>query len=425
MYRKSLDHMGLAAKNADKKLFAAKTILDSIKTKYEEQDRLRKLKSGASIPRVQFTFTFDDHDVILDAVRLMVIFAEDTSQYNGAERERAIDFFGHFASSFFGIPRDKVHERLTDIARDGHEEEEDAEEQDDNASDLPNGRSKKANGNLLQSMFSKGVNGTKGRSARNSTGPGSKESTPEVGSGVDEEMADTPEDASANEVTNEKWLTSAPTPWLNDRIGAGPKPDSETPAWSVDQVYQRKSFSLFGGQTATVFFHNFELLYRRLKALKDSEPDVIEEVRRARKHKPANDLDLVDPKATEFFTGKDPEISYYNKTLEMIEQFMIGEVEEVDYQTYLRHFYMKKGWGVYTIVDLMKHLCRLGALCTSIDPKEKSADIMTAFFNDRSNEASTFQNVIDYRKHVQKLLKDAEMFQIEWVSPHYTLKQLV
>ena len=50
-----------------------------------------------------------------------------------------------------------------------------------------------------------------------------------------------------------------------------------------------------------MFFTLFEILYRRLKAIKDSEQEVIEEIRRVKRPKPAKEIGLIDDKG-DFFS---------------------------------------------------------------------------------------------------------------------------
>lgn len=409
MYLKSLDHMGLTVKNADKKLFATKTIIDRIKTKFEEQKRLRRLNRGSNIPRAQFTFSFDDQDVILDSLRLLIVYAENTSQYNGPERDRAMTFFEEFISTFFMIPEGKVRDVVNSISRGSPDE--DADEAMELPSEIPNGRGRRPNGkksSLLQSVL--GRNGVKSR-GRDSAASGSKESTPEVGSGGDEDMVDTPEDPSVNEVTSERWLAATPRPDANGLKTI----ELDQLEWNADLPYARKEYSLFCNQTITVFFHHFQILYQRLKALKDSEEDAIKEVARSKKPKAAVYLGLIDRKAEELFSAAQPDPDYYHRTLEIIEDFILNNVEDADYQNFLRHYYLKKGWGVYSIPELLKHLCRSGSTCASPDPKDKTYDIIRLFYEDREREESSYQTEINYRKQVAKYLKDAEMFQIKWV----------
>ena len=78
--------MGIQAKQSDKKNFSAKHLIDAIKAKYEEQRRQRSLKGRAL--SYQFAYDFTDRDVILDVLRIMLVYVSNASQYNPAERLR-------------------------------------------------------------------------------------------------------------------------------------------------------------------------------------------------------------------------------------------------------------------------------------------------------------------------------------------------
>ena len=91
MYLKSLDHMGIQAKQSDKKHFAAKHLIDAIKTKHEEQRRQRSIRGRT--PKYQFAHEFTDQGVITDVLRFMILYASNSTHHNSHERRRISEFF--------------------------------------------------------------------------------------------------------------------------------------------------------------------------------------------------------------------------------------------------------------------------------------------------------------------------------------------
>jgi paired amphipathic helix protein Sin3a len=252
-------------------------------------------------------------------------------------------------------------------------------------------------------------NGIRGRSQKEDSATGSKESTPDAGSILDDDMGDVAEDQATTEVTNERWLADVP----GAAAVHGTKPlDAEDLELKADQPFKRDWYNLYCNHTVFVFFSIFHTLYRRFSDIKNSEDDVIAEVQRARSHKPAKDIGLLDDKNDYF--GRDTGESYYSRTLALIEDFITGEIEEGKYQDFLRHYYLKKGWQLYTVTELLKSLCRVGAVCASADAKEKTPDLIDQFLLNREKEETSYNAEINLRKQAEKYIKDGELFLIRW-----------
>ena len=71
---------------------------------------------------------------------------------------------------------------------------------------------------------------------------------------------------------------------------------------------------------------------------------------------------------------------------------------------------------MYTIQDLLKHVSRLGSVCSSNDIKEKTPDLVEAFYQNRKHEETSFNTEINMRKQADKYIKEQELFLIKWVS---------
>jgi paired amphipathic helix protein Sin3a len=405
MYLKSLDHMGLHVKSADKKNFAMKHLIDSIKTKHEEQRRQRvKVKGMPS----QFIYDFSDQSVIVDVLRLMIFYINNASQHNSAERRRISEFFEKFVTVFFDLPEDLVADRTGDIARETPDDDLD----DATPSELPNGRGRRANAkrtDLRRGVLDKARNGTRGRSAKEDSATGSKESTPDVDSVGDDDAGDATEDQATTEVTNDRWLALPGAAAVQ-----GTKPlDAADLELIADQPFKRDFYSLFCNSTIYVFFSIFQTLYRRFKEIKESEDEAVSEGRRAKVPKPAKEIGLLDDQV-DYYTPVGSE-GYYGRTLTMVEDFILGDLEEAKFQDFLRHYYLKKGWQIYTVMDLLKSLCRQAVVCSSNDSKERTPDLIEQFYHDKESKETSFNAEINLRKQADKYIKDGELFVIRWV----------
>ncbi|KAI0869958.1 hypothetical protein GGS24DRAFT_477105 [Hypoxylon argillaceum] len=406
MHLRSLDHMGIQVKQNDKRSLSAKHLVDVIKTKHEEQRRLRSTKDQVS--RFQFAYDLGDEDVLLYLVRFMVLFGMHNGHHSTAEKERIVDFFESFIPQFFELPEDKVQERLNDIDRDSGEE--DAEDQ--LPAELTNGRSRR-NGkrsDLLRGVLDPGRNTTKPRARKEeSAASGSKETTPDVGSANEEEMVDAPEDQAPSDLSNERWLPTIPRATVVKGDTSLLDADGELKA---DGFFPRPWYNFFCNQTIYVFFSIFQTLYRRLKEVKESRDSVLTAITRLKSKKPAKELGITVNEMN-YFDENDP-ASFWPKTVELIEDYITGEIDETRYQEVFRHYYLKKGWKLYTILDLLKTLCRLSLTCTSSDAKEKTPDLIQQFLNSRQQEETSYQTEISARKFAEKCIKDGDMFVICW-----------
>lgn len=82
----------------------------------------------------------------------------------------------------------------------------------------------------------------------------------------------------------------------------------------------------------------------------------------------------------------------------------------------LRRYYMKNGWELYNVDKMLNGIAKYaGAIFTS-DSKDKSAEIINAFFKEREKEETTHNQEIQYRKQVERYVKDGDLFRITYVS---------
>ena len=409
MHLKSLDHMGILVKSTDKRNLTAKHLVDVIKTKHEEQRRERLSKGKA--PRHQFVWDFADKDTVIDLLRLMMLYSLHNGQHSSQEKERILEFFESFIPAFFDIPEESYADKLPKIQPDSGEEE----LEDHTPAELTNGRSRRngRKGDLLRGVLDPGRNGSKPRGQKeDSAASASKETTPDVNSANEEEMPDAAEDTSIPDVSNERWMPNVPKPVVVGQDNAFMDEDDDLKA---DGFFTRPWYNFFCNQTMFVFFSILHTLYRRLQDLKESKEAVAKEVQRINKPKPARDIGFTQSHMAFFDLDDDPD-TYWPKTLELIEEYITGDVDENRYQDVLRHYYLKTGWKVYTIQELLKTICRLALTCSSTDAKEKTPDLIQQYLASREKDETSYQTEISARKFAEKCVKDGEIFVICWVS---------
>lgn len=393
---KSLDHQGINIRSGDKKAFQQKQLTGDIQNKYEEAKKSRE--NGNATRRHHLEYKFDDLDVIVDATRLMLItLVHDRNDRNGFsvnDQERVKAWILDFLPKFFGLNHeefaDQVKVEVADIP----------EEQDGNESDGAGPR-KGRKGGLIRRVFDK-------RNGNSDSAPNSKESTPipttEHDMDVDEEL---PQSDSEDKPK---------APWINVTYGDVPADNV-----SLEESYPHTTFNLYANVNIYCFFRMFEILYSRLLRVKNSESQVAEAVKRHRgtndRKKPAIELRMID-KGPEFFfnslIAKEPH-HYYHEILQMSEDVVQGNMEMSHLEETLRRYYNKTGWQLYTIDKLLSGLLRYVANILGGDAKDKSVDIANLFFKDRERPDTTRRQEIEYRKQVERMSKDGEVYRISYV----------
>ncbi|CAG8958414.1 hypothetical protein HYFRA_00011091 [Hymenoscyphus fraxineus] len=412
MYLKSLDHMGIQAKQADKRNFSIKHLVDAIKTKHEEQRRQRAIR-GRTL-RYQFAYEFDDQAVIIDVLRFVMIYAANSVNHGHQERRRIFEFFDKFFTTFFSLPAEEIAAIAAQIERGTPDDDDD----DTAPAELPNGGRgrRQVNGkknDLRRGVLDKGRNGAKGRAQKEGSATGSKESTPDVESLGEEEGQEITEEQVAEEVSDDILFSNLP---LATAI-QGSRPLSENDFGAKpDRPYQRDDYRLYGNQTIYALFSIFQTLYRRFKDIKESEAEAQKEGARALQNKPAHGIALIPKREEERLA---PGETYYSRALTLVEAYISGAatggtVEDAKYQDWLRRHYLSKGWTLYTIGDLLKTLCRLGSVCSGVDAKEKTPELIEQFYRNRENKETTYNLEINMRKQAEKYIKDGELFLINW-----------
>lgn len=405
---KSLDHQGINAKNLDKKNFQQKTLTSEIQVKYDERKKIRE--AGYQQVAHQFEYSFAHQEVLLDACHLILYALEkDRANYNSGEQERISAFLTKFVTTFFGIEAIVFKEFMSDIQE--HTSNGDMDDEI-NGEEAIQQRFLKANMRKADILHRLALNKPTGKEGSIFTGTASKESTPMCGlmSEIEQEDDATNDPDVVADVAARRWMD-------HPAIAHG----GRMRRYLLDEPYVRDEFNLYANANIYCFFRLFETLYSRLLAIEEHELGVHEDVRRAtgEKDQPiraAISLRMIDKLPADFFVDIGPKTSYYRQIIAMCEEVLSGSLDLSHLEDTLRRFYMNKGWQLYTIDRLLAAINRFVMNMLSSDSKDKSTDIINLFYKDRDRGETTRTQERFYRKQVQKLVKEGEVYRIRYVS---------
>ncbi|PNS20411.1 hypothetical protein CAC42_5861 [Sphaceloma murrayae] len=398
IFWKSLDHQAVNAKQADKRQFQTKTLLGEIQTKYEEQKKQRV--QGAPVAQVtkpQMSFHIEDMEVVADACCLVLTYAE---QYHSTEAPRFSSFLREFVPLFFGIDPEWFNHQLK--LKLG-EESGDEIMSDYDGSLGPRRKNAGKKDDLRRGVLDRNNKG--GRNDGSNT-PLSRASTPDHASRADEEMSEMADGSveDGTETANDTWAEYPP--------GLNRYQNKEV---SLNEPYKRTDFNMYGNTSIYCFIRMFVILYERLSKLKASEAEVQDAVKRAKMTKPAIDLGLMEKQPTDFFGDTSPSANYYKQVLGMFDDFVrSNDMDMAHIEETLRRYYLQSGWQLYSIDKLLSALVRFVIGIIASDSRDKSWEILQCFKKDRVKEETTYQDEMNLRKMVERLIKDGDTYKINY-----------
>ncbi|KZF26100.1 hypothetical protein L228DRAFT_225794 [Xylona heveae TC161] len=414
MYWRSLDHQGIHAKQADKKRFQTKTLREEIYTKLEEQKRQR-LIPWSTVPKYQFAYTFEDTEVILDAVHLLLTHLEYAHPGNVSDHQKLKNVIEDFIPAFFSLDPEKFQQHMKDTYLNGSPANEDMEDETPGSEEAPSSRSRRgqnaSKSDLLRGVLQRGRNSKSSRKEKEGSAmSGSKESTPDISSAVEDEISRPVENGTGSvtptETTVEKWIEHPVSGNIRSKRNVPP-----------NGPYKRDTYNLYCNLNVYCFFRMFQVLYERLSQIKQYEDNVHEDIRRAMLPKPARDLKAIDKLPSDFFEDISPSANYYHQVRRMCEEVVKGEMDMSHLEDALRRYYRPVGWQLYTLEKLLSTLTRFALAILISDAKDRSNDIINLFLKDREKEETTHQTELNYRKQVEKLTKDGDIFRITYNAP--------
>lgn len=386
VFYKSLDHLGLTFKQADKKLLTAKQLVSEISSvKVEQQNK--RLHPLTPKPQEQLSYVFKDYDILKDILKLADVFINRSSNYSSNDRDKLTQFFQFFVSLFFGIPTEDIERALTSR---GKSEKTTADETDENGTTsenaeasgqslIPKKRSRESD--LLRDVLKKQ---SKSKKDERSDSP-----TPQSNDLEEQELVDEVEKSS------ELWIKTANTKFsLNDD-------DSDT---------KRDKYNFFCNTTIYVFFRHLRTLYERLEEIKAMNEEVGKEIRARRHPRFAKDLNLLshqlEDMGVEILGTKD----CYLQVLELSERLIEGEIEHQWFEESLRQGYRNRAYKVYTVDKVVQAMVKhMHSMVTD----SKTSEMMVLYESDRSSPTSTAKDQILYRMQVRALMStDENMFKI-------------
>ena len=393
IFWKSLDHQGQNVKNNDKKLFTPKHLLGEISAKFEERKKIRE--SGVQMPKHQLEYVFNDEEVIIDACHILLVWSQSgQSGIATPDHERIAAFLKDFIPVFFNLNRGQVLDYMEDVNQKNPKNG--SEDGDEIAAPKP----RKVE--LLRRGLVERRNGKEGSVASRS-----QESTP-APAASDFDDDNQPSVEATADVTERRWFEH---PKDGNRF--------RLQDYSLDEPYPRDTYQLYANNNIYIFFRFFEMLYSRLLAIKRSEDAVRDAVARGmgdgRDVKPAVILRLVDKMPTDFWKDISPSANYYRQIIQFCEDVLMGDMDLAQLEEILRRYYMQSGWQLYTIDKLVGAAVKSVHAILGSDSKDRSTDIINLFFKDREKDITTNSQELQYRKQVQKLVKDGEIYKISYV----------
>ncbi|KAF2163855.1 hypothetical protein M409DRAFT_68133 [Zasmidium cellare ATCC 36951] len=409
MFWKSLDHQAANAKTNDRRQFQTKTLQAEIQVKHEEMKRAANINpSFRRLPQMEFTV--DDVDVLTDATYLVLAYVD---AHMATDQPRLFNFIRDFVALFF---------RLDDIGfRAAIDRRFQQSPQNESIEDPPSGgedsasvKSRKGgaakNSTLLRAALDRGR--TLNRTRDDSNASESRGSTPDIASNgdhventvEDETMTDAAEDSeNKSDIATGRWLDH-PT----DKNVLGSK------NINPQELRDRDVFHFWANTPIYCFMRLFLMLYERLTKLKSAEDGVREAVQNAQKVKPAIELGIVDKLPSDYFNDTSSTANYYNQMLSKFEELLRNEVEQTEIEETLRRYYLQAGYQLYPVEKIVMTLTRDALQTMNSDGKDKSADVFALFKKDRVKEKTSAQQQTDYRKAVEKMVKDSEVYRIDF-----------
>lgn len=385
VFYKSLDHLGLTFKQADKKLLTAKQLVSEISTvKVEQQNK--RVHPLTPKPQEQLNYVFTDNDIIFDILRLAEFFIFHSSNYSVSDREKLGAFFKYFVGLFFGIPNEEIEAALKSRNKEGADRENEGKRPEEshvvaesNGATEP-GVSKKRHRDpdLLKDVLKKQSK--------------SRKEEPDVSSASE---SDEPDLLDEVEKSGELWIRTASSKFtLSD----------------MTRQEKRDKFNFFCNTTIYVFFRHLRILYERLEEIKAMNEEVTAEIRTRKVPQFAEDLNLIshtlEDLGVEILGTKD----CYKQVLSLTERLLDGEVEHQWFEESLRQGYRNKAYKCYTIDKVVQALVKhMHTMFTDT----KTSEMVVLFEQDRNCPASTAKDQILYRMQVRSLMSnDENMFKI-------------
>lgn len=384
VFYKSLDHLGLTFKQADKKLLTAKQLVSEISTvKVEQQNK--RVHPLTPKPQEQLNYKFTDYDVVFDIIRLSEFYIFHSSNYSANDREKLGSFFKHFISVFFNISSDVIELALSKREKERTNKNSDAPRPESShnvdingKSDSTESKKRHRDPDLLRDVLKKQ---SKSRKEDHDDSPANE--------------SDEQEEAEEAEKLGELWIRTTSS---NYSLG------------ETRNESRRDKFNFFCNTTIYVFFRHLRTLYERLEEVKAMNEAVAKEIRSRKVPQFAKDLNLISHQLEDMGVLIDGNSDCYKQVLSLAERLLDGEIEHQWFEESLRQGYRNKAYKCYTIdkvvLSLVKHM-------HTMVTDSKTSEMVVLFEKDRNTLVSSARDQILYRMQVRSLMSnDENMFKI-------------
>lgn len=404
LFYKSLDHQGVATRVADKRQFWPKQLINESQVRYHEQKRQREIRPSSS-PASLYTYSFDDTNVLSDAVKLVISYS---AQNFSTDHPKLASLLKDFFSLFFLL--DSSNFELDGRQSNGSPEDGDESSPGPEDGSSPRHKSNSKQKTLLRGVLDRPRGATTGKRDNDSAASDSRGTSPENMSVADEDLMDTEaspkQQNTAKIASSEKWFQHPIDSNFVDGQSVNPT-----------EQYQRQLYSMYCNATMYCFMRVFALLYERLVKVKANEDEVHRIVKRAQLQKPARDLGWIEKFPENFFIDTSAHANYYGQMLDMFHGVIKGEGEMNHVEETLRRYYLQDGWQLYSLDKLLSSISRFASSMVTSDGRDKSAEIYQLFKRDRARgEYTSTQDEINYRKQVDKHIKEGDLYQLAYVS---------
>ncbi|KAJ5887268.1 hypothetical protein N7504_011315 [Penicillium tannophilum] len=402
-YWRSLDHQAIATRQTDKKLFIAKNIQQDLQGKFEETQNRRK--AGLKAVNYQAEMKMEDMDVLLDTTHLLCMYIDRSTSGFGAEPQRLINFVKDFIPIFFGLDRETFHDYMDEllIAATPPEELEDnfaTEEESAASRKAPNTQKLDLLREVLERRVEKGNQEKSNGVAEHQPSEQQQQPTPEIGRALSAAVSEVEE---AFDVAELKWM---------EHPGQGNF--NVEHEYTLNEKYKKTEHHMYCNLNILCFLRTFEILYMRLARIKQQEESAREQVRRGLLPKPAHELCLIDRFPSDFFYDVEPKANLYKQIVRMCEEVIRGDIDQIHLEETLRRFYMQGGYLLYNLERIFSSITKFVASIFTGDSRDRSSDIANLFFKEREKEETTHHQEIQYRKQVERLVKEGDIYRVTY-----------
>ncbi|KAJ2723071.1 hypothetical protein GGI07_002898 [Coemansia sp. Benny D115] len=458
-YYRALDHQGLTFKSADRKNISPKQLVAEIEARRREQQNLSedagarsqsRRVAAALRHRYQLEYRFTEPAVIADVVNaILAHVGRSSSPFSQSEKEAMEKFFHDVFGGFFGIdgigPLHSTNSAMSETAGDGDADADgDAEVEVEVETREPNGVSSLFADKKADDAQQADKNGNAGNS---SEGAGTAapletaaEEKPKIDSNTEQATSSNAMDVeqpvqsldkngvapagSVNGVHAADDAESKPsTPGLISsrswiQIGSNKRDASAAP--TASSMSKSVSRAFYTNSNYYVFLRLFQILYERFNRLRELGPECQARAQQSfQAQSVASKLGMrPHPEVLKDYDLETTE--YYTIFLELVEQFLQGQLETNSFDEAMRVMY---GINAYKILTVDKVVQAISKNIQHLVSDTRCIDILELFGSiPPVHELSPLRSHIAYRMKVEALVgADEHVFRVDYIYDSQTM----